>query len=131
LATALITQTINTLDINQISSNLYNITAESTLRIYGSQIPPLAGDFNINGSVDAADYVVWRKRSPNYDPMPNGSGQGIFAGIAVPEDYGYWRANFGRTVSGGMSVSTIPEPASFVLAICAYCLLRWIRLPRV
>ena len=44
------------------------------------QIP---GDFNNNGTVDAADYVVWRK--------------GI--GVAPTQDnYNLWRAHFGQTV---------------------------------
>ena len=46
----------------------------------------LTGDYNVNGTVDAADYVVWRK----------GSG-----GTFTPADYGVWRANFGATGSGG------------------------------
>jgi T5SS/PEP-CTERM-associated repeat protein len=43
------------------------------------QLPELPGDFNTDGAVDAADYVVWRK---------NGGTQA---------DFDLWRANFGRT----------------------------------
>lgn len=45
----------------------------------------LVGDFNHDGTVDAADYVVWRKN--------NGG----------PGDYATWRANFGMTSPGGGS----------------------------
>jgi hypothetical protein len=67
------------------------------LSVMGS-LPGLPGDYNGNGVVDAADYVVWRKKN------------------GTQEEYNTWRANFGRT-SGAASLSdvTAPEPASFVL----------------
>ena len=37
----------------------------------------LAGDYNLNGIVDAADYIVWRKTD------------------GTPAGYDKWRANFG------------------------------------
>jgi hypothetical protein len=53
---------------------------------------PLAGDFNRDGMVDAADYVFWRK---NYDSSPG---------------YETWRANFGFGEEPGNS-SAIASPA--------------------
>jgi hypothetical protein len=56
----------------------------------------LFGDFNDDGSVDAADYVVWWKKNgslPQYDEwrshfgLPAGSGSGS-AEAAVPEPVG-------------------------------------------
>ncbi|HEY3393540.1 MAG TPA: hypothetical protein VGK58_12590, partial [Lacipirellulaceae bacterium] len=47
---------------------------------------PLGGDYNGDGTVDAADYVVWRK-APN-----------VFGGDA---GYNTWRAAFGRFADGG------------------------------
>jgi probable HAF family extracellular repeat protein len=73
----------------------------------------LPGDFNRDGSVDTADYVVWRKSDgaqPRYDS---------------------WRSNFGRSTGSGIgTVSStdaavmIPEPASLALATAG--LLGWI-----
>ena len=59
----------------------------------------LMGDYNQDGAVDAADYVVWRKSG--------GSAAG----------YNEWRANFGET-SGGASAhaATSPEPATLLVA---------------
>ncbi|HJQ80321.1 MAG TPA: choice-of-anchor Q domain-containing protein, partial [Lacipirellulaceae bacterium] len=56
----------------------------------------LAGDYNGNGTVDAADYVVWRKTiSMN---VPNGSGaDGDGDGVVDLGDHGVWRENFGQT----------------------------------
>jgi hypothetical protein len=66
------------------------------------------GDFNADGLVDAADYVVWRK--------------GIAAG-----NYETWRAQFGETpgASNGGSIS-IPEPtwATLAASVCASMLPR-------
>jgi hypothetical protein len=63
----------------------------------------LAGDFNGDGSVDAADYVVWRK-----------------SGGSLTE-YNEWRTNFGRTNSGAgssLSYGAVPEPGGVVLSMC-------------
>jgi hypothetical protein len=74
--------------------------------------PPVGGvpgDYNNNGTVDAADYVLWRAGGPLMnDPTP-----GVDAG-----DYATWRANFGRTAGSGASLAAtaaVPEPASLVL----------------
>jgi glucose/arabinose dehydrogenase len=72
----------------------------------------LDGDFNGDGQVNAADYVVWRK------------GLGT---IFTLTDYNLWRANFGRVVgaaSGGASGSSaVPEPASAAFFVVAMLLL--------
>jgi CSLREA domain-containing protein len=58
--------------------------------------PALPGDYNQDGSVNAADYVVWRKTLgnsvANYDGA-DGSGNGAIG----PEDYPIWTAGFGVT----------------------------------
>jgi hypothetical protein len=60
----------------------------------------LDGDFNMDGSVDAADYVMWRK---------NGGSMA---------DYNLWRTNFGRTSgSGGDTNSAVPELGSGALLL--------------
>lgn len=62
----------------------------------------LLGDYNLNGVVDAPDYVVWR----------NGLGT-----TYTPADYDVWRAHFGQSsplLAAGGAVS-VPEPASLAL----------------
>jgi hypothetical protein len=56
------------------------------------------GDFNSDGSVNAADYVVWRKT--------DGTQQG----------FNEWRANFGTT-SGSGSLASVPEPGGVLLLL--------------
>jgi hypothetical protein len=70
--------------------------------------PGLPGDYNDDGSVDAADYVVWRKTLGQIgEDLPadgDGSGQ-IDSG-----DFTVWKANFGNTLSpGGASSTAVPE----------------------
>jgi hypothetical protein len=82
--------------------------------------PPLQGDYNTNGTVDAADYVAWRNNPAQFGGDPAG--------------YNTWRANFGRTAGaasglGGGSAAAAPEPATIVLLLLlsAAWLLRRIR----
>jgi hypothetical protein len=71
------------------------------LEVIGSNAPvDLLGDYNQNGTVDAADYVRWR------DANINGS-----------QGYADWRANFGRTRAGGATVSSVPEPSCLAFLI--------------
>jgi len=62
----------------------------------------LAGDYNHNGVVDAADYVVWRKTD------------------GTPAGYNTWRTHFGQTAGSGSGASanvTVPEPATLMLLV--------------
>jgi hypothetical protein len=71
-----------------------------------SLLPPdLPGDFNFDGNVDAADYVVWRKT--------DGSQAG----------YDAWRGNFGASLGPGSGSAlpfteplsaAVPEPATLL-----------------
>ena len=59
--------------------------------------PALPGDYNGNGEVDAADYVVWRKTLGT--SMPNYSGaDGNGNGVVDQDDQAVWRAHFGETL---------------------------------
>ncbi|HEY3392944.1 MAG TPA: hypothetical protein VGK58_09570, partial [Lacipirellulaceae bacterium] len=68
--------------------------------------PKLPGDYNANGTVDAADYVVWRKTSgqSGVRPAADGTGPtGAADGIVDELDYQLWQANFGASMSGAWS----------------------------
>jgi autotransporter-associated beta strand protein len=81
------------------------ITGTGRLEVTQFIPPPLAGDFNADGRVDMADYIVWRKSG------------------GTTGDYNDWRTNFGRTSPGAGSGSSldgnsaVPEPSAVVLVI--------------
>jgi hypothetical protein len=74
---------------------------------------PVNPDFNEDGTVDAADYVVWRKTrgATGIGSAADGDNNGLVDG----HDYQVWRANFGRIVGASLAVdnvNAVPEPAS-------------------
>lgn len=87
---------------------------------------PLAGDFNNNGVVDAADYTVWRDAFGQSVSLPNETES---LGTVDEGDYGAWKANFAATRGGGDSV-TAPEPAAVSLVLLAGLLLSQTRCAR-
>jgi autotransporter-associated beta strand protein len=83
----------------------------------------LVGDYNGNGTVDAADYVVWRKaQAAGALTLTNRDLNNT--GVVGPADYNSWRANFGKPGAGaGSSIgagSSVPEPTTTVLAMLAF-----------
>jgi hypothetical protein len=86
--------TLSTLGYTNLETYLNNLVALPS--------SGLAGDFNSDNVVDAADYVTWRE----------GLGTDY-----IPSDFYIWRANFARTIpgSGAASIAAIPEPNNAVL----------------
>ena len=74
------------------------------------------GDYNNNGTVDAADYVLWRAGGPLANEVAT-------PGEATSEDYTEWRARFGNTtgVASGnlLTGAAVPEPAACGLVMMA------------
>jgi len=62
------------------------------------------GDYNHNGSVDAADYVVWRDTlGSTTDFRANGSNEGASLDVIDQADYDVWRSAFGQGAGSGAS----------------------------
>jgi hypothetical protein len=72
----------------------------------------IVGDYNADGKVDAADYVVWRKNPA------------VFGGN--PAGYNTWRANFGNPPGAGATLAAVPEPGTRLLTLFAAFQLAWI-----
>jgi hypothetical protein len=68
------------------------------------------GDYNNNGKVDAADYVLWRNGGPLSNEVDT-------PGTVNAADYAEWRARFGNPGSGAGLGGAIPEPASALLLL--------------
>ena len=78
------------------------------------------GDYNANGVVDAADYVVWRNTSGQSGVTPGTAADGNSSGAIDAGDYDYWRARFGKTAGSGSGLSPatgIPEPTSAIVLL--------------
>lgn len=82
-------------------------TAQLSMGVLSVKATALLGDYNANGTVDAADYIVWRKTDGGETA------------------YNTWRTNFERTAGSGTALpsakplsAALPEPAAlFLLAI--------------
>jgi T5SS/PEP-CTERM-associated repeat protein len=72
------------------------------------------GDYNGNGIVDAADYVVWRNLLGQSSAGLAADGDG--SGNVDAADYGIWRSHFGSVVgTASGAVAAVPEPAVWAL----------------
>jgi hypothetical protein len=92
-------------------------TEATAFVVVPTQLAGLIGDFNSDGVVNAADYVVWRKASPTAT-LPNDD----TPGVVDASDYADWRANFGKSVpaSGAeLGANPVPEPAGVLLLFIA------------
>jgi hypothetical protein len=89
--------------------------------------PTLPGDYNNNGSVDAADYSVWRDKLGTSTTLPNDT----TPGSVTQGDYDIWKSNFGNhSGSGGganAGSAAVPEPSTVLLLMfvaAGWCLRR-------
>jgi hypothetical protein len=106
----------------------------------------IAGDYNRDGSTDAADYVVWRKtvgqQTPQLEPDPSFQvvslgvmhANGVISGtcnhttsnceVIDDADYAFWALQFGSSVGAGGGAggggSVVPEPASGVVLLLGF-----------
>ncbi|MEX2169271.1 MAG: hypothetical protein WD851_08170 [Pirellulales bacterium] len=73
----------------------------------------LIGDYNNDGTVNAADYAVWRDNNGGTAVLPNDE----TPGTVDVSDYNAWRANFGDTAGSGAGSGAVPEPSTIALAL--------------
>jgi dockerin type I repeat protein len=78
--------------------------------------PRLAGDYNRDDVVDAADYIVWRKAMQTGGNLAaDGNGDGVIN----MNDYDVWRAHIGSTASGAAFAQAVPESPGCMLLLIA------------
>jgi autotransporter-associated beta strand protein len=87
----------------------WNTSQLYTTGVLSIGAPALPGDFNQNGVVDAADYVVYRSR---------------LGTTYTQTDYDVWRANFGQSVGNGAALpsaeplsAAVPESATLLMLL--------------
>jgi hypothetical protein len=89
----------------------------------------LPGDYNRNGVVDAADYVLWRDtlNQSGSNLAADGSGNQL----VDDADYAFWKMRFGDTaeltfsdvtgLGANAELAAVPEPSSRALVFIAIC----------
>jgi T5SS/PEP-CTERM-associated repeat protein len=98
----------------------------------------LAGDYNDNGIVDAADFTVWRDLlGATFDPRADGDTNGMVDSA----DYDVWKASFGLAAGGGSGagaaasgigpaatrLASVPEPSFASILLIGTSLLLVVR----
>jgi GH25 family lysozyme M1 (1,4-beta-N-acetylmuramidase) len=80
----------------------------------------VAGDYNGDNVVDAADYTAWRNTMGQSVKVGLGA-DGNLNGTIDAGDYNVWKAKYGTSGAGGgaISQSAVPEPASIILVALA------------
>jgi hypothetical protein len=96
-----------------------------------STVMGLTGDYNDDGVVNAADYVVWRNNEGTTNTLANDP----IGGTIGEDQYNQWRDNFGNTPGVGAVIprSAVPEPTAAPMCLSvlsALALLRGGRRPR-
>ena len=80
----------------------------------------IAGDFNRDGTVDAADYVVWRN-TVNQSIVHGNGADGNSDGVVDGLDYNVWRGNFGfigaSNADSFFKAADTPEPTTVSLLV--------------
>jgi hypothetical protein len=75
------------------------------------------GDYNWDGVVDAADYVVWKQNFGETATIGALRADGNLNGFVDAADYTVWRNNFGLSLPGaGSGTEELAQGASFVIS---------------
>ena len=102
---------LDLLNAFQYTMPAYSVT---TLVLISDGLP---GDFNRDGTVDAADYTVWRDSLGQTGDTAADANED---GVVDAADYAFWKSNFGRSeTAGAAAAATVPEPsaAAFLLSV--------------
>ncbi len=103
--------------------DLYRTTPEYTFEFQVTPLPPVLGDYNGNGIVDAADYVLYRKY---YGSRTNSIADANNDGIVNEFDYQIWRQRYGNPFGPGSGAgdglaAAVPEGSMLQLLFIAAC----------
>ena len=117
-----------------IAANAAQVAANGYWQIWlvfqGADVRPVSGDYNNDGSVDAADYTVWRNNVGGFE-LTN---ETVSLGSVDDEDYQEWKSHFDpgphrikttidnlRFLGGAGSASStgVPEPSTLMLLVLA------------
>jgi len=90
---------------------IQRVNLEASVAVVGYDF----GDYNRDGSVDAADYVLWRQTQGQMAEGLAADGNGD--NEVDVEDYAVWRANFGTGAGPALGSVAVPEPATWIFVL--------------
>lgn len=101
-----------------------NTVTAAAIAFLTAKLEPLAGDFNHDGQVDAADYVLWQQDFGTNRAAADANG----SGIVDAGDYTIWRDNLDAATQ---LAARVPEPAamrtiSVAVALSWLTRIRWL-----
>jgi fibronectin-binding autotransporter adhesin len=97
----------------------------STIDLNVAAIAVNDADFNGDGIIDAADYVVWRKFNPATGTGTQETGDANGDTNVDELDYDEWVETFGSASPGGGGSGAVPEPCALALLTIAALLMPW------
>ena len=112
---------------------IFHGTAPTLSIDYAIIAESLAGDYNENDVIDAADYTVWRNAlAAGLNTLPNRNLSK--SGPVDEDDFAFWRAHFGESLGGRAgaaqgqravrsSATAVPEPPSALLLYLGFVML--------
>jgi hypothetical protein len=112
--------TDNGLSLGSAAASAFTMLLDDFSVVLEVVSPALAGDYNGDNTVDAADYTVWR------DAMTAGATLMLndnTLGVVDESDFLYWRTHFGESLDSGSGATAglpssevaVPEPAGAIL----------------
>ncbi|BBO35825.1 endo-alpha-mannosidase [Lacipirellula parvula] len=114
--------------LDNAAALLNDLQISDARSIIDNLLPP--GDFDGNGTVDGADFLVWQREngSTGYYPLKQNAADGNADGVVDDADLDLWRQYLGfvSTSIGAAAAAAVPEPAALplILAAAAFCGLR-------
>ncbi len=76
--------------------------------------PVTTGNYNGDGTVNAADYTMWQDTLGNVLTLAGTGADGDESGTIDAGDYTFWKDRFGDVIASGTTAS-VPEPCSLML----------------
>ncbi len=101
--------------------------ASDVIHVVQQAAPAVLGDYNENRTVDAADYVIWRKL---LGPGALANEGGVSNNLVDEADYKFWRSRFGASAGPRFDfpgASAVPEPSAFFLVTIGALAALWRR----
>ncbi|MCC7083728.1 MAG: hypothetical protein IT427_01830 [Pirellulales bacterium] len=107
------------IDNGQFQQDLAAVLMNATLT-FG--IAPSNGDFDTDGDVDGADFVIWQTHYPTATGATLAEGDADLDGDIDGADFVLWQTNFPSPISGAAAV---PEPSAWVGCALGWMFISW------